>query len=328
MQRNIYLLLTAILLIGILVSGAQCTPVGKKNVKEEAPGTMQLKNIRSGTDALVMDFVKNVPPDQIYDTDVLTVAVNLRNRGAESIEDAWFYLGGFDKNIIPFDVEGIPLSETGADYIPGKDELRGEEGETAITFSAQLGQGGEGSLPEGTDVYEANIIMTACYPYRTVANLIVCIDSNPFGVYTSSKACVPKVVSDLSGQGGPIAVTSVDQAPMRGKVQFKIYISNKGKGKAISVDKYSTCNQIESSDYKYINMIDSYSVEASGLGEGKEGKCQPDYENLRLVDDKAVIICSFDIDEAVPAYTTPLNIILNYHYMESTLPKKVRILHI
>jgi hypothetical protein len=326
MRRNIYILIIAISLIGIMVSGAQCTTLGKKKVStEDEPTTMQLKNIRAGTDGLVMDFVKNVPPDQVYDTDVLTVAVDIQNRGAENVEDAWFYLGGFDRNIVsfmPFDVEGMPLSEGifGVDYIPGKNELRGEVGETVVTFSADL----EG-LPEGTDVYEANIIMTACYLYKTVANPIVCVDPNPFGVYTSAKACTPSVVSDLGGQGGPIAVTSVDQMPMRGKVQFKIYVSNKGRGKAISAEKYSTCNQIESSDYKYINMIDSYSVEAGGLG---EGVCQPDTENLRLVDDKAVIICNFDIDEGVPAYTTPLSITLNYHYMDSTTPKKVRIIHV
>jgi hypothetical protein len=322
MRRNIGFIIITFLLISVLVSGAMCQPLKKPKAGEELTGT-QLKQIRTGTDALYMEFVKNVPPDQVYDTDLLTVVVNLKNKGAENIGDidgAWFYLGGFDRNIVPFDTEGIPLSEAGVEYIPGKYELRGEEGETALTFSTQLK-----GLPEGTDVYDANMILTACYPYKTMANPIICIDSNPFGTYTASKACQPQTVSEAGGQGGPIIVTSVAQTPMKGKVQFKITIENKGKGKAISAEKYTTCNQIESSDYKYVNMIDGYSIGAGGLN---NIKCQPDPENLRLMDERAVIVCSADIQESVPAYTTPLNIILDYHYMESTQPKKVRIINI
>ena len=180
-------------------------------------------------------------------------------------------------------------------------------------------------LPTGTDVYEPYIILTACYGYKTIANPVVCIDPNPFGVYTASKACQPRTVTEMGGQGAPIAVTKVEQIPSRGKVQFKIYIENKAKGKAIADEKVSTCNLIEPTDYKYINKIDSYEVEASGLN---LVACQPDPENLRLVDDKGVIICSFDTDQSVPAYTTPLKIELDYNYMESTQPKKIRIIKI
>ncbi|MBW2992429.1 hypothetical protein KY345_04395 [Candidatus Woesearchaeota archaeon] len=327
MKKNVYLAIISVLLIGILVSGAKCEPLRKRPSEEvEEPSMLDLSQIRQGTEGLDMEFVKNVPPDQVYDNDFLTVMVNVKNKGAESVYDAWFYLGGFDRTIVPFDigVEGIPLSETDAieGYIPGKDELRGEEGEVVLTFGAQLR-----GLPGGTDVYEPNIILTACYNYKTIANPIVCIDPNPFGVYTASKVCQPRTVSETGGQGAPIAVTRVELVPSRGKIQFKIFVENKRDGKAISSDKgIDQCTMIEPIDYKYVNKIDSYNVWANGLS---EIRCQPDPENLRLVDDKGVIVCSFDISpDDVPAYTTPLNIELEYNYMESTKPKKVKILRI
>lgn len=324
MGKNNYLIIMIVLLVGMLVSGAACDPLSKKPSKEvDELSKYDLKNIRSGTRGLEMKFVKNIPPDQVYDTDYLTAIVNIKNKGAENVEDAWFYLGGFDTSIVPFDTRGIPLEMTDAayDYIPGKDELGGEEGEITLTFTTQLG-----GLPEGTDVYEPNIILTTCYDYKTIANPIVCIDPNPFGVYTASKACEPRTVSTAGGQGGPIAVTRVEQSPSRGRVQFKIFIENKGQGKAIADEKFSTCNLIETTDYRYVNKLDSYTVEASGLD---LIKCQPDPENMRLVNDKAVLVCSFDISPTnVPAYTVPLNIELIYNYMESTKPKKIRILNI
>jgi hypothetical protein len=321
MKGNFYLIIITILIIAIFVSGQGCEPANKTG-KDGEPSTSQLKQIRSGNDGLVMDFVRNVPPDQIYDTDTsLVLMVNVRNRGGDSVKvgSARFYVGGIDPNIVDF---GERTRAIGMDLdadLPGKDELRGEEGETVLTFEGYMTE-----LPEGTDVYEPNIVVTACYEYRTLANPIVCIDPNPFGTYTSSKACEPRTVIDAGGQGAPIAVTSVEQIPMKGKVQFKIFVKNNARGKAISKDKgIEDCTLIEPSDYQYVNLIDSYYVEASGLS---LEKCQP--EQLRLIDEKGVIICSFNVDESVPAYTTPLKIELNYDYMESTYPRKVRIINI
>jgi len=328
MAKNAYLIIMAILIIGILTSGAACVPWKKKTTKEvEEPGTAELRNIRTGTEGLSMEFVANIPPDQIYDSETLTVMVNLKNKGAENIEEANFFIGGIDPGIVDFGSasrEGVGLgySDIGVDYIPGKDELRGEEGEAMLNFKGAMARGG---LPQGTDVYEPEVVVTACYDYRTIANPIVCIDANPFGVYTAAKACEPKTVTDEGGQGAPIAVTKVEQVPSRGRVQFKIYVENKGGGKAISNDKFLECNRINPTDYKYVNLIDKYKVSISDTA----AVCQPDWDNLRLIDEKGVMICSFDgLDQTVPAYTTPLSIELLYNYMKSTQPKKVRILHI
>lgn len=320
MRKNSFVIIAVLLVIVLLVSGC---PLRKKPSKEvDELTSSEMKRIRSGTEGLVMEFVKNVPPDQIYSSEGLMAMVSVKNKGAENIEEAYFYAGGVDPNIVDFgaDVrEGAGLKEYfKIDYIPGKDELRGEHGETVLTFSS-----GAASLPTGTDVYEPNLVVTACYDYKTVASPVVCIDPNPFGVYTAAKACQPKTVTE-TGQGGPIVVTRVEQIPSRGKVQFKIYVENKGKGKAIYEEKFDTCNLIEPTDYMYVNKIDAYSV---SLGELTPTQCQPDPYGLRLVDEKGVIICSFD-GLSGSAYTTPLKIELLYNYMESTPPKKVKIIQI
>lgn len=324
-----------ILLIGILLSGCKGFPRRKTGEEVDEPTAGDVSRIRRGTDGLEMEFVKNIPPDQVYDNEDLTIIVDIENKGAENIEDANFYIGGYDPNIISMGVEGfgvvydyeaqygVPLLDVSLEgYLPGKHELRGETGESVITFEGDIG-----GLPEGTDVYEPNFIVTACYKYSTKANPIVCIDPNPFGVYTASKSCQPKNIGETGGQGGPIAVTKVELVPSRGKVQFKIFVENKGGGKAIDEDKYEGCNLITSEDYRYVNRIDSYSVDVEGLS---EIRCQPDPGNgVRLADDKGVIVCSFEItDQNTPAYTTPLEITLDYHYMKSTKPKKIKILNI
>jgi hypothetical protein len=329
MDKKAYFTIISILILALLVSGAACNPLKKATTQKDGEvSASDARNIRSGTDGLVMTFVKGAPPDQVYSTEGLTLMLNLQNKGAESIQDARFYIGGIDPNIISFGSDtglfagaGFSLSEFGIANLPGKSELMGEFGESVITFNSAAA-----SLPEGIDIYEPDIIVTTCYKYRTIASPSVCVDPNPFGAYTAAKVCKPLSVTEAGGQGGPIVVTRVDQVPSRGKVQFKIYVENRGRGKAISNEKYDSCNRIEPTDYMYINKIDFYSVEIGGSTASPT--CQPDPQGLRLIDEKGVIICSFTVPDNNAAYTTPLKIDLEYNYMESTIPKRVRIIRI
>ena len=101
MKKNSFLAIIALILIILIFSGCAALKKKPKEIDDE-PTSFELKDIRSGNDGLVMRFVDNVPPDQIYDTELLTVMIDLRNRGAENINDGYLYIGGVDPNIVPF----------------------------------------------------------------------------------------------------------------------------------------------------------------------------------------------------------------------------------
>jgi len=321
MDKKSFFVVFVLFVIFLLVSGASC-PINlkKKPNPDEAANNLKFgTHIYEGNDGLVVQFVKDVPPNRVYSGEPLTIAFDVLNRGASSVgglsgNSAYLYISGADPNIVNFG-ESVKLLE-----VPGKSEVLGDGGYTTASFDTS----GIVDLPQGTDSYKPKFIGTVCYSYETNANPVVCLDANPFSAYAGEKACKVTDVSLSGGQGAPVAVTQVEQMPMKGVTQLKIHVRNVGKGKVISSSKLSTCTKSESQDYNVINRIDSYDVSVGG---NAPLLCSP--TEVRLVNNEGIIICTYTFaDASVQAFTTPLNINLGYSYVESTTPKEVEILNI
>jgi hypothetical protein len=282
------------------------------DLDERAP-----EDIYKGTKGIELNFIKDFPPPKIYDTSVLSLITEVRNQGtADATGKCFLHLSGFDDRIVQIFNKVQPCG-----MVEGKSPLNPEGGFDTIEFTTDRVW-----LPEGTDSYKPKFVLTACYDYETISNPVVCIDPNLYSVQPVEQACRVQDVATAGGQGAPVGVTRVDVDMMKNKALFKIHIANQGGGKVlrsgIAKTGYGPNSCPFNLDYNDLNIVE-YDVDMRGAS---LIKCSPELAGprVRLVNDKATIYCTFSIAGQY-AFTTPLNIRLNYGYMDS-VSKDVEIL--
>ncbi len=298
----------ALITIFLLIAGQACPRKAREEVVES--------KYRVGNQGLVLSFMNNMPPNKIYDLDELRVGIEIKNKGAypSSTENKNFigklYLRGFDPNYIIFD-EG-DWQEIDRNLF-GKDQYNPEGGYSVVDFTSSIIQ-----LPEGVESYKPALLATACYEYQTIATPVVCIDPNPYSAEVREKVCTVHDVS-LTSQGGPVAVTRVEEAVMKDKIQFKIYVQNVGDGLVVDVDQLDACPG--RLDYTNLNRVD-FSAEISGE---PLYDCRPNDYQIDLYNNRGFIICYASKPTTGDAYETPLKIQLDYGYM-SSISKQIEII--
>ncbi|MBW3023272.1 hypothetical protein KY308_04160 [Candidatus Woesearchaeota archaeon] len=265
----------------------------------------------SGTQGIEVNFLTNYPPSIIYspgsgDTGN-SIVLEIKNKGAFTT-GANFYLSGYDKNIVNIGSDTQVLGT-----IEGKTPTNTEGGYTQMQFPSY----GTFSvnLPQGSDLYPFTLQATACYDYKTQASLPVCIDPDPYGLI-KQKACTPHGAATGGGQGGPVAITSVVQESLPGKVVFKLKVGNMGGGQVIEKGRSNVCttstlryDMLDKLDYT-IRLGGTGATSATGIG------CKP-VSPIRLVNGQGTINCEFNLGVSKLAYTTTLDVELNYGYMKS-----------
>ena len=325
-KRDVFLVIIAIILVSLVYGCKTGTP--SVSPEDGAPS-----EIYKGYTGLEMSFMSNLPPDKIYDSTPLDIMLELQNTGVYDLTGrCQLYLHGYDENIIP----GLLTTEQCGDLEP-KTQYNPEGGrDTQEFYTTNI------YLPEKVDSLEQSFIITACYRYQTVANPVVCIDPRLYEPVPIERACTVKDVTLSGGQGAPVSVDKVEVQMMKGKVLFKIHISNKGaattgttifgKKEVTETGRRGTVLSSHSSvvddcpfhlDPNDYYVVD-YWVDMTG---GSLIKCSPEIDGdyrIRLVDNKGTIYCYFNI-YGESAYTTPLNIQLDYNYMES-VSKQVEII--
>jgi len=295
--------------IFLLIAGQACPRRTGEEVVES--------RYRIGNEGLIMDFMRNMPPNKIYDLDELRVGIELKNRGAypSSTDNNNFigklYLRGFDPSYIIFN-EGS-WQEVDRNLF-GKDQYNPEGGYSMIDFTSSVIQ-----LPSGVEFYRPTLLVTACYEYQTIANPVVCIDPNPYSAEVREKVCTVHDVS-LTSQGGPIAVTRVEEAVMKDKIQFKIHVQNVGGGLVVDINELSDCPG-NLKEYVNMNKVD-FSADISGES---LYDCRPGDYQIDLYNNQGFIICYATKPAAGDAYETPLKIQLDYGYM-SSISKQIEII--
>lgn len=287
----------------------------KQGIKEG-----QEQDIYSGTRGIEMDFLPNFPPSELYDSSSLNIVAELRNKGAYDLSgsNCYLYLTGHDDSI----VQGIDRQKYCGD-LEAKSSYNFEGGYDRVEFSST-----SIFLPEELDKLDQNLVLYACYEYRTTANPVVCINPRIYELRAGEDACTVRDVGMSGGQGAPVSVDSVEVDMMKGKVQYKIHVSNTGGGHvlsrhtSLSPSSYHSCPfNLEYDDY---NVVD-YEVE---MTQGFKEKCSPNIDGdqrLRLINGRGTIICTFNIGDSGTAYTTPLRISLDYNYMD-TISRNIKIL--
>ena len=303
MDKKLYV----ILLIALMVFAAGCSGIGgdSKNPK----GTIE--KFRTGTKGLVLSFVPGSPPAKFIGEGKFTLAVQLKNAGATTVDGNNFggnvYVSGFDPNII----QGMKTAD-GIGALGGKGAFD-PEGEFEIKEYA-----GNIVLGPGIDTYKPTFLVTACYSYETLSIALVCIDSDPFSVTSKQKVCSARDISLSGGQGGPVAVSRIELNPTTDKLRFVIQVSNVGGGTVYDAPSQN-CNPYSSGlSFKELDQVNL--VEVKVAGKDITSSCKPlTTGQIKLISGKRSVFCELDMAEfkTSPAFNTPISVKLKYGYRDS-----------
>lgn len=304
------------------------------NFSREGPITAT--DIYKGQDGLLMNFLENAPPAEVFEDSPFRVYVELENRGAFDILDGYLALGLEDdymsinrgwSDLEPSRIEAVDEKHVIFD-LNGKslENSLGEENIITVIVDALK------IKEEQSERHTSDVLMTACYEYQTKAAPTVCVDTNIYELKPVEKSCTVKDV-DLTSQGAPLAVTlvEVEMLPEENKIKphFLIHIENKGNGEVVRKGKIEQACYSGELDYSDTNIV---YVEA--FLSDKQLNCEPKKENddlksiVKLKDKKAIARCFTKDDDAISkeegTYTTPLKITLDYGYT-FTISKSVTI---
>jgi hypothetical protein len=292
--------IVSLLLVLALITGCGSFSGGK----DEPPVSAVF--VATGTEGIVMNFVPDQPPAKVYTQSPLTFLVEIRNRGTYTVPSGTIYLTGYDPNIIM----GLPPRYDLNQPLEGKSQFNPEGGYTTAEFSTS-----SVVLPMSMPNYKPTFMLTACYPYQTVATPLVCIDSNPLDTATD-KACRVQKVYATGSQGAPVAVQSIEAEARPNGMYFRIHIGNtaggteQASGTVFDMASMGACPG--GLQYKDLNVLEyQASISQQPLD------CEPKAD-IRLVNGKATIFCKYLNMPQIPAYQTPLEVRLIYGYKSSS----------
>lgn len=255
-------------------------------------------NWKVGNQGVTMSFLDNSPPDNIYDGEDYSLVLEMRNKGNypdndDDDLDVTLFFSGFSRNLLtlPEDdtvsIEG-GLTQTNQD---GGVEYYEKDFESNIYPDAD-------SIPQ-------NLKVTACYYYETKAALDTCVDPDP--IKNDEDTCTAGTLGNPGSQAAPIAVTSVYDESLKGKVRFTIKIQNVGSGTVFEGDQ---CLNPEVTNKNVVKVENVY------LG-NEELDCNPS-DKVRLVNGEGILTCTLDnLDASEPAYIESLGVYLSYNYKNS-----------
>lgn len=273
------------------------------------------QEIRVGTEGLVIDFIDNMPPVKVYETDTFPVGLKLYNKGAFDIKESYILL-----NIEQDNVGLVKDALKRSIKLDGKSAGNPYGDSETINYLLKANE-----LGKEVETITSNILVTTCYKYQTISTNSVCVDTDYYNLKNAVKSCSAAEITSDSGQGGPISITKIEPQMMEEdnvlKPAFMIYIKNNGNGQVFSSDMVSSACSEQGISRESINYL---GVEASFGSEGASLDCRP--SAIKLKDNEAVIRCIYDdgIDKNKPAYSTVLRIILDYGYTQ-TMSKQVEI---
>lgn len=218
-------------------------------------------NVYVGTQGLTAEFVKNAPPQKVFENSRFPILIKIRNIGAYNIRD---YSGtisiGRETDYIPqlfLEPNNRVVYDVSKTYVifnvEGKTQINPKGDEILASLNARTGK-----LDPQSENKPSTLTATLCYPYKTMLSTTVCIDPDVAGIRPGKKVCTVKELAFKTGQGSPIAVTKIEpqMIPEVGKEpssekdiirpQFLIFIENKGRGNPVNIRNYKdACSRFD-----------------------------------------------------------------------------------
>lgn len=198
----------------------------------------------------------------------------------------------------------------GATYIlPGENPDTPNGGEAYKAFRAEMKR-----WPAGTDQYRFEYEMKNCYAYTTFVSPAICVDPNP-QESERNQVCQGDRTIGMGSQGGPVAVTQVEQANTGDNVILDFTVSNVGSGRVLDLGRLQACSPYypgkrRPSMYNTVYIGQAY-LGSDPLNCGKS--------TIRLNDGRAEFTCRYEFRgeyDVSTAYTRPLKMELWYAYSD------------
>jgi len=280
------------------------------------------EDLRTGTQGISIGFLANNPPPVIHaDQKSFDIIIEVANTGAYpplGFETSMgkIYLSGYDKNVLDISPAAQELNSRG---LAGKSVISPTGSLALYTFKNSNIQN------LNTEKYDAALLATVCYNYETIAEQSVCIDPDPYSTVQEKKVCEVKNIQ-LSSQGAPVAVTSIDEEALQDKTQFKITIKNVGGGDIIKNAASDKCNPYASERLNREDLDKVYLSEVKLAGKAlqckyfAEAPLEGERGYIRMINGEGSVICELSkssyafYQQSKAPFTTPIGIHLQYSY--------------
>jgi len=294
------------------------TSCGQQDNRQNTPqdDAARLQILKTGVQGVQTRILPNYLPPIIYDSNPITMAVEVYNKGNYPLQpqDCYVKVMGFDPNIIRGSFNRIAPCSEGQGTLDGR-ELYNVEG----TFNHIEFDSTDITLPQGLREHSPTLNILTCYNYETVAQNDVCLDPLFYDITPEQKACIPQDIGMAGGEGGPVGVDFIGVDMIGGKAIFEINVRNYGSGRVLSPNTdIRTCGTggLTVQDFNRVQ----YSVSLPG---GNVPDCKPRDGFVRMNNGLGKILCTAQIPSG-SAYKTPITIDLDYGYIES-LQQPIRI---
>ena len=312
MHRKILIILA----LTIILIAAGC--------KTKGNGSDIILEVHTGTDGLVMDFLENAPPEEVYEDGIVPVYVQMENKGAFDINDGYLALG-YEKSYMSvhsWQTEEPVTNQLSEDLVQfslkGKSSSNIDGDNKIVNLKLTAGR-----IEEQSERHESAILITSCYKYETEVEETACVDTDIYNLKKRDKTCEAKDLS-LSSQGAPVAVDEIEVKMLphmdenKIKPQFIIHAKNEGDGEVIregSVEKACSSAPLSFDDYNRIAVkafLSDKQLDCDLAGESNAGE-------MRLTEREGYIVCGLEegIGEEKGTYSTPLVVLLDYGYTHS-----------
>ena len=315
-----------IIVITLLLLIAACTA--------QKANSSKVVDVRIGISGLAIEFLKNTPPQKVFEDEVFPVILKVRNIGAFSLDKG-------NKAILSLGVEKDYTKEVkllaggkiesvndnaAAFNLEGRSNINTKGEEEVISYNIKAG-----IVDPQSEFHGSTVIATLCYPYETTLSSTVCIDADVSNIIPGKKVCnVQDIVFD-NGQGAPVAVTKVEpnmlpQIDGQNIIpQFLIFIENKGTGTVVNrnaVQDFCTKSSESNAASKNVNAIfvRAYlSNEELDCTPKEKEKTNEKQGFAKLKDKKELIRCTLKEgrDKSLGTYSAPLKVVLSYGYTQS-----------
>jgi len=284
-------------------------------------------DVRKGFDSLSVEFLKNSPPESVYEDSPFPLVLKVWNKGADNIGTNQGALAiGFEKDYVNLNLENFESSERFSPQAE-KDRIRfslegrsirnpiGEQEILELSLNTK-------SVGAQSETRTSNLFVTACYDYGTVLGTEICVDTDINNINPGRKACSAQDKVFAQGQGSPVAITKIETKMLpdvdnnRIKPHFIIHIENKGNGEVIKPGSFDIVCSSEGISFKEFNLVEVKAALSEQILRCTSPFTDEEGTFAKLRDKKSMVRCTLEqgIDRNLDSYTTPLLVELDYGY--------------
>ncbi|MBS1267093.1 MAG: hypothetical protein MAG795_01064 [Candidatus Woesearchaeota archaeon] len=270
-----------------------------------------------GTTGLLLSFLEDAPPKEVYDGGVypFEVVVKLKNDGEWDIlaEDALITISGVaasDFSLTHEDLQKNPDEDLGRSYLDSEGNI--VDGTTTFVNFPGFNYNGvtSGNLPPFT------LRADACYKYGTRSMSQLCFKEDLYDTSEES-LCIVNEEKEIFSSRAPLQIISLkESARGKEKIGFTFKIAHMGNGGIF--EKESQCNTkgiiYENKIWVDVNLVGGNTAAeglvCTGLQDGAGNKGY-----VTMYSGERAVTCTMPTSESGD-YTKPVEITLEYDYKE------------